>query len=252
VTVGGRPVEATRKSVACRQKKSCPAGDFLTTLSEAFPRIFHSFKANARVLGNDGARPSPPSGTVASPKYLHTFALFQHATMPLWVQNPGNILIKICPSPKNKILLLLHWSLVRPSRGLQPRLETVRVSAIPSYSIWCLLLSQTQEWLKRARDVDLCLAQFSALSSLVSWLVGEQMAVSGRSRRHHPSAIILFRPRTQHRQRPALGNAIAPRRWPERYMDSADIPLTASPGYTNRVVPIHHSRYIQSALRKHA
>ena len=52
----------------------------------------------------------------------------------------GTIQPKYAPL-KEGYVLLEHSSLVCPSRGLQPRLETFSVSRLSSYSIRCLLLN---------------------------------------------------------------------------------------------------------------
>jgi hypothetical protein len=61
-------------------------------MTEGFPWIFLSFKANAGALKDDAKSehgPHPPSGVEASPKRLNSCKL-QFATEPVWVQTPDS------------------------------------------------------------------------------------------------------------------------------------------------------------------
>jgi hypothetical protein len=151
-TVVSRPVEAACETVA----KSTPnharhwsAKRFSASMTELSPWFLLSCKANDKVKCKDGtlSRPLPllgQSGFCTVPNYNRPVSACEYAILgsnPRELSSQSTRLANI----KDYVLLGLWFSL-RLSCGLQPWLDTLSESEIPSYSVRCLLLSPAMRW----------------------------------------------------------------------------------------------------------
>ena len=107
------------------------------------------------------------------PAHNRTISAYEYATLS---SSPGESSSQSVHPPHKKIHVLLErQSSVCPSRGLQPILENISVSVIPSYSIRCLLLSpamRSKVGIAKQTVVETCAWRKSPplVTSLVGWL----------------------------------------------------------------------------------
>ena len=149
VTEVTRPVKAAHKTVAKSTEGIMPSPVLPGPFRVPWLRVFRDFSLVVRRVPRYNAKTGHGSQSVPVHARYGGFAKVpaQSHDFGLWLchfgwnpTKPPNQNMPPPPAPKYKAYVLCE-SLVCPSRGLQPRQETVSVNAIPSCSWRCHLLS---------------------------------------------------------------------------------------------------------------